>query len=408
MNPEPFDRGRQLARLREPREWDLAVIGGGATGLGVALDAAARGFSVLLLEGDDFAKGTSSRATKLVHGGVRYLAQGDIGLVREALHERTTLLANAPHVAQRLAFVVPGYRLMDLAFYGVGLKMYDVLAGRQSLGADAGAVRQPHPGGAAHRAPAGPGRRGQVLGRAVRRRAVGRAAGAHRHPARCGGAEPCAGHRLAARRRQGERAAGARRRKRRRLRAARALRGQCHRRVGGRGARHGPRCRRARPAGDGGAQPGRAPDRRPRLHARHARADGAQDRATAACCSPCLGSARRSWAPPTRRATTWTREPTPFREEVDFILREAGRYLSQGADARRRALGVGGVEAAGQAAGRRGRQHQGAVARAHGDRRALRPGDGDRRQVDHLPRHGRRRARPLHGQRQRCRANPVA
>ena len=133
-SPELFERGRLLARLREPREWDLAVIGGGATGLGVALDAVARGFSVLLLEGEDFAKGTSSRATKLVHGGVRYLAQGDIGLVREALHERTTLLANAPQVAQRMAFVVPGYRLLDLPFYGAGLKMYDVLAGRQSLG----------------------------------------------------------------------------------------------------------------------------------------------------------------------------------------------------------------------------------------------------------------------------------
>ena len=133
-SPDLFERGRLLARLREPREWDLAVIGGGATGLGVALDAAARGFSVLLLEGEDFAKGTSSRATKLVHGGVRYLAQGDIGLVHEALHERTTLLANAPQVAQRLAFVVPAYRLLDLPFYGAGLKMYDVLAGRQSLG----------------------------------------------------------------------------------------------------------------------------------------------------------------------------------------------------------------------------------------------------------------------------------
>ena len=100
----------------------------------MALDAVARGFSVVLLEGEDFAKGTSSRATKLVHGGVRYMAQGNIGLVREALHERTTLLANAPHVAQRLAFVVPGYRLFDVPFYGAGLKMYDVLAGRQSLG----------------------------------------------------------------------------------------------------------------------------------------------------------------------------------------------------------------------------------------------------------------------------------
>jgi glycerol-3-phosphate dehydrogenase len=129
-----FERGRLLARLREPVEWDLAVIGGGASGLGVALDAAVRGFSVLLLESEDFAKGTSSRATKLVHGGVRYLAQGDIGLVHEALRERTTLLANAPQVAQRLAFVVPGYRLLDLPFYGAGLKMYDVLAGRQSLG----------------------------------------------------------------------------------------------------------------------------------------------------------------------------------------------------------------------------------------------------------------------------------
>jgi glycerol-3-phosphate dehydrogenase len=132
--PEAVRRAQLLARLREAREWDLAVIGGGATGLGVALDAAARGFSTVLLESHDFAKGTSSRATKLVHGGVRYMAQGDIALVREALHERTTLLANAPHVAQRLAFVVPGYRLFDLPFYGAGLKLYDVLAGRQSLG----------------------------------------------------------------------------------------------------------------------------------------------------------------------------------------------------------------------------------------------------------------------------------
>ena len=134
MAPNDFERGHLLSRLREPRLWDLAVIGGGATGLGVALDAAARGLAVVLLESEDFAKGTSSRATKLVHGGVRYLAQGDIGLVREALHERTTLLANAPHVAQRLAFVVPGYRLFELPFYGTGLKAYDVLAGRQSLG----------------------------------------------------------------------------------------------------------------------------------------------------------------------------------------------------------------------------------------------------------------------------------
>ena len=134
MNPEAFERGRLLARLREAREWDLAVVGGGATGLGVALDAAARGLAVALLESEDFAKGTSSRATKLVHGGVRYLAQGDIGLVHEALHERSTLLANAPQVAQRLGFVVPAYKLFELPFYGAGLKAYDVLAGRHGLG----------------------------------------------------------------------------------------------------------------------------------------------------------------------------------------------------------------------------------------------------------------------------------
>jgi glycerol-3-phosphate dehydrogenase len=124
-----------LARLRAGDDWDLAVIGGGCVGLGVALDAAVRGLRVVLLESHDFAQGTSSRATKLAHGGVRYLAQGDIGLVREALHERTALLHNAPHVAQRLPFVMPAYRWWERGFYGAGLKMYDTLAGRQGLGA---------------------------------------------------------------------------------------------------------------------------------------------------------------------------------------------------------------------------------------------------------------------------------
>jgi glycerol-3-phosphate dehydrogenase len=101
--PLSTQRCRLLDRLAQPHVYDLAVIGGGATGLGVALDAAARGFSVVLVDSHDFAKGTSSRATKLVHGGVRYLAQGNISLVREALHERTTLLSNAPHLAQPLA-----------------------------------------------------------------------------------------------------------------------------------------------------------------------------------------------------------------------------------------------------------------------------------------------------------------
>ena len=135
FKPLPTDRKAILARLAENPSYDLAIIGGGATGLGVALDAAARGFSVVLVESHDFAKGTSSRATKLVHGGVRYLAQGNISLVREALHERSTLLANAPHLAQPLAFVMPSYKFWEAPFYGVGLKMYDVLAGKAGLGA---------------------------------------------------------------------------------------------------------------------------------------------------------------------------------------------------------------------------------------------------------------------------------
>jgi glycerol-3-phosphate dehydrogenase len=128
------ERAAQLARLRDEGAFDVAVIGGGATGCGVALDAAARGFRVALLEAHDFAKGTSSRATKLVHGGVRYLAQGNVGLVREALYERSLLLDNAPHLAQPIAFVMPSYRWWERGFYGAGLKMYDALAGRRGLG----------------------------------------------------------------------------------------------------------------------------------------------------------------------------------------------------------------------------------------------------------------------------------
>ncbi len=89
---------------------------------------------MVLVDSHDFAKGTSSRATKLVHGGVRYLGQGNISLVREALHERTTLLSNAPHLAQPLAFVMPSYRFWETPFYGIGLTMYDALAGKAGLG----------------------------------------------------------------------------------------------------------------------------------------------------------------------------------------------------------------------------------------------------------------------------------
>ncbi|WP_066454340.1 glycerol-3-phosphate dehydrogenase/oxidase [Castellaniella caeni] len=133
-SPARTDRAQLLHALEALPELDLIVIGGGASGLGVALDARLRGLSVLLLESHDFAGGTSSRATKLVHGGVRYLAQGNIGLVREALHERRALLGNAPHLAQPLAFIMPAYRPWELPFYGMGLKMYDALAGSASLG----------------------------------------------------------------------------------------------------------------------------------------------------------------------------------------------------------------------------------------------------------------------------------
>jgi glycerol-3-phosphate dehydrogenase len=119
---------------RGEKPWDLCIIGGGATGLGVAVDAASRGFSTLLLEQYDFAKGTSSRATKLVHGGVRYLQQGNVKLVTEALHERGILRRNAPHLVKDQSFIVPNYKWWEGPFYGIGLKVYDWMAGSLGLG----------------------------------------------------------------------------------------------------------------------------------------------------------------------------------------------------------------------------------------------------------------------------------
>jgi glycerol-3-phosphate dehydrogenase len=118
-----------------PRRWDMLVIGGGATGVGVAIDSAARGYDVLLLEQSDFGKGTSSRSTKLAHGGVRYLEQGNIGLVMEALKERGLLLQNAPHIVHDRAFVVPNYDWWEAPFFGLGLKLYELLAGKYGFGA---------------------------------------------------------------------------------------------------------------------------------------------------------------------------------------------------------------------------------------------------------------------------------
>lgn len=130
-----MNRKDNLHRVRNRRTpWDIIVIGGGATGVGCALDAASRGLDVLLLEQHDLGKGTSSRSTKLVHGGVRYLEQGNISLVREALKERGMLLRNAPHVVHKQAFVVPCYSHWEKFYYGVGLKIYDLLSGKYSFG----------------------------------------------------------------------------------------------------------------------------------------------------------------------------------------------------------------------------------------------------------------------------------
>ena len=114
--------------------WDMVIVGGGATGVGVAVDAASRGYEVLLLEQHDFGKGTSSRSTKLVHGGVRYLEQGNIPLVMEALKERGLLRQNAPHLVHDLPFIVPNYDWWEAPFYGMGLKVYDLLAGKFGFG----------------------------------------------------------------------------------------------------------------------------------------------------------------------------------------------------------------------------------------------------------------------------------
>ncbi|MCC6327013.1 MAG: glycerol-3-phosphate dehydrogenase/oxidase [Acidobacteria bacterium] len=130
-----MQRSAFLETIRErTAPWDIVIIGGGATGAGCALDAASRGLSVLLLEQDDFGKGTSSRSTKLIHGGVRYLRQGNISLVREALKERSILLKNAPHVVHTQAFVIPCYSLWQKVFYGIGMKLYDLLAGKHRIG----------------------------------------------------------------------------------------------------------------------------------------------------------------------------------------------------------------------------------------------------------------------------------
>ncbi|MEP7373489.1 MAG: glycerol-3-phosphate dehydrogenase/oxidase [Chitinophagaceae bacterium] len=129
-----MNRQQMIQQLSSQTEWDVCIIGGGATGLGAAVDAASRGLKTILFEQHDFAKGTSSRSTKLVHGGVRYLQQGNIKLVMEALKERGLLIKNAPHLAHNQKFVVPNYKWWEGPFYGIGLKIYDWMAGKLGLG----------------------------------------------------------------------------------------------------------------------------------------------------------------------------------------------------------------------------------------------------------------------------------
>ncbi|HEX5025483.1 MAG TPA: glycerol-3-phosphate dehydrogenase/oxidase [Agriterribacter sp.] len=129
-----MQRAPMLNRLDTETEWDIIIVGGGATGLGAAVDASSRGYKTLLLERFDFAKGTSSRATKLIHGGVRYLAQGNIKLVMEALRERGLLLKNAPHLTNKQPFILPCYSWWQKWYYGIGLKLYDLMSGKLSIG----------------------------------------------------------------------------------------------------------------------------------------------------------------------------------------------------------------------------------------------------------------------------------
>ena len=358
-------REELLAALARPITYDMAIIGGGATGLGVALDAAARGFSVVLVESHDFASGTSSRATKLVHGGVRYLAQGNVALVREALHERKVLLRNAPHLAQPLAFVMPSYKLWETPFYGAGLKLYDALAGAAGLAPTRFLGRAETLAGPAHGAAAGPEGRRRVLGRPVRRCAAGARPGAHGGRARRPAGEPLRGHRAAAR-------TGARG-------------GPAPARTGNRAARSRcapaawsmpPGCGSTRCAGRTARPSGRtdrpmvAPSQgvhvvvdREFLPGRHAlmipkTADG-----RVLFGVPWLGKVILGTTD-TPRADL-PREPRPFPEELDFILGEAGRYLVRAPRPGRHPQPLGRPASAGQAAGRRRRRHQVAQPRAH-------------------------------------------
>ena len=213
----------------------------------MAIDAATRGYDVLLLEQSDFGKGTSSRSTKLVHGGVRYLEQGNLSLVMEALKERGLLLQNAPHLVRNLGFVVPNYDWWEAPFYGIGLKLYNLLAGKYGFGSVADSLPRGDAGAPAHHQDRRPARRRDLLRRPVRRLAPAHQPGGHRLRAGRRRCSTTRGHRPdQGRRRLRRRRPRARRRDRRGVRRARPGRDQRHRRLHRRRAAHGGPRRRSR------------------------------------------------------------------------------------------------------------------------------------------------------------------
>ena len=343
-----LDRDENLERLRAGGTWDVVVIGGGATGLGAAVDAAARGYRTALLEARDFAQGTSSRSTKLIHGGVRYLAQGDIPLVREALHERGLLCSATPRtwsIAATSSSRPIDWR--DLPFYGIGLKALRParrpLESRRLALDRAGRGRPADPDDRRPRAP----RRDRLHRRPVRRRPAGDHPGPDvRRPGRHG-AQPRADRRLLAPRRAHRRGRGPRRRDRR----GTGDRGEGRRQRDRRLRRRGPpagrsRHRRLAPAD---AQPGDAHRPRPLVPPRRDARSWSRTPTTAASCSRSPGTTG-SWSGTTDTPVGEPAvEPHPRREEIAYLLRP------------RRALP--GEEAAGRRCAEHVRRPEAAVAR---------------------------------------------
>ena len=382
-------RADSLDRIRSASErFDFLVIGGGATGLGAAVDAVARGHRVALIEQADFASATSSRSTKLVHGGVRYLRQGNISLVLEALRERGRLARNAPHLVHDLAFVIPNYSWWEGPFYGVGMKVYDQLAGRLGLSPSRVLSRE------------------ETIGLIPTVEADGLVGGVVYHDGQfddsrlavnlaqtaegLGAAvvNYCSGRRPDQGGRRGGRSAGPRWRERNRVRDPGPRGDQCHRRI----------CRCHTPTWD-------QPDGRELVAVSqgiHIVLPKEFLPGNAAIMIPKTADGRvlfafpgtTGWwsAPPTRRGRRPSMEPRSLPEEREFVMEHARRYLARGPKDERCPQRVRRPSPAG-ALGRR-RPHRGPVARSYHRRERERARHHHRRQVDHLPQNGRGRDRP--------------